>query len=68
MAIEKRQSLFTKYEFEIGVVTLPVYFCLLIIGLVLYQTRIGMAFAALGLIGTIAAAVSLANGYKTIKW
>jgi len=68
MALEKRYSLFTKYEFEIGVVTLPVYFCLLVIGLVLVETKIGTAFAVLGLIGTIAAAVSLANGYKTIKW
>ncbi len=66
--VEKRRSLFTKYEFEIGVVTLPIYFSLLIIGVVMLQTSIGQAFTALGLIGTGAATISLINGYKEIKW
>jgi len=65
---EKRQCLFTKYEFEIGVLTLPVYFTLLVIGIIILQTKTGQAFSALGIIGTVASTFSLVNGYKHIKW
>ncbi len=65
---EKRQCLFTKYEFEIGVLTLPVYFTLLVIGMVIIGTKAGQAFSILGIIGTVASTFSLVNGYKHIKW
>ena len=65
---EKRQCLFTKYEFEIGVLTLPVYFCLLLIGLVMFASRAGQAFAILGAIGTVASTFSTVQGYESIKW
>ncbi|MFC2174456.1 hypothetical protein ACFLQ2_01140 [archaeon] len=65
---DKRRCLFTKYEFEIGVLTLPAYFCLLIVGLVTIATNIGQAFTALGLIGTVAATFSIVRGYEDIKW
>jgi hypothetical protein len=66
--VEKRQTLFTKYEFEIGVLTLPVYLTLLIVGLVIIDTRPGIAFAILGLVGLIASTFSIVNGYKSVKW
>ncbi|MCK4327956.1 MAG: hypothetical protein KAW41_05850 [Candidatus Diapherotrites archaeon] len=65
---DKRRCLFTKYEFEIGVLTLPAYFCLLIVGFVTIGTKIGQAFALLGLIGTVAATFSIVKGYEEIKW
>ena len=65
---EKRQCLFTKYEFEIGVLTLPVYFTLLVIGIVLLNTKTGQAFSILGVIGTVASTFSLIHGYRHIKW
>lgn len=65
---EKRQCLFTKYEFEIGVLTLPVYFTLLVIGIVILNTKAGQAFSILGVIGTVASTFSLIHGYRHIKW
>ncbi|MBN3037207.1 MAG: hypothetical protein JW834_02055 [Candidatus Diapherotrites archaeon] len=58
---EKRQCLFTKYAFEIGVCTLPAYLVLLAMGLALIEHRAGIA-------GGLAAAQSIAHGYKEITW
>jgi len=65
---DTRRCLFTKYEFEIGVLTLPAYFCLLLVGFVTIATNVGQAFTILGLIGTVASTFSIVHGYEEIVW
>ncbi|MCD6522751.1 MAG: hypothetical protein J7K68_03300 [Candidatus Diapherotrites archaeon] len=65
---EKRQCLFTKYQFEIGVVTMPIYLVFLIMGAVYLSYRVGIALALIGIVGFLASATSMMNGYKDVEW
>ncbi|MCD6414934.1 MAG: hypothetical protein J7L23_04900 [Candidatus Diapherotrites archaeon] len=66
--MEKRRCLFTKYEFEIGVVTLPAHLVVLSVGIILFSTPIGKLVAVLSLVGALAAVNSLIHGAKEIKF
>ena len=64
----KRRCLFTKYQFEIGVLTLPIYIIVFAFGVVIFSTRYGQAVALMSALGLISSVFSLKNGYKEIEW
>ena len=64
---QKRQTLLTKYQFEIGVVTFPVYLVFLLFGLVSLGNRLGQAMVLIGVVGGIASILSIINGYQEIR-
>ena len=66
--MKKRRCLFTKYEFEIGVVTLPAHIVILAAGLLIIDTVIGKIAAITGFFGALAAISSLIQGAKEIEF
>ena len=65
---EKRQTLLTKYQFEIGIVTFPVYLVFFLFGLASFGAKLGQAMIVIGIIGGIASTISIINGYKDIRF
>ena len=68
MAKPRRRCLFTEYEFEIGVVTLPAHMVIFSAGLIFWQSPIGVIALLVGFFGTIAAISSLVHGSKEIEF
>ena len=66
--MKKRRCLFTKYEFEIGVVTLPAHLVILVAGLLIIDMPLGKIAAITGFFGTLAAISSLIHGAKEIEF
>jgi hypothetical protein len=66
--MEKRRCLFTKYEFEIGALTLPAHAVLLSAGLALSNRPEGMLMLLIGFLGSAAAIGSLVHGSKEITF
>lgn len=60
--------MFTKYEFEIGVVTLPAHMVIFAAGLLIIDTLLGKIAAITGFFGTLAAISSLVHGAKEIEF
>lgn len=68
MDIKKRRCLFTKYQFEIGVLTLPAHIVIFSTGLLFWQNPIGPIAAVTGFMGSLAALHSLFRGHKEIEF
>ena len=68
MVRAKRRCLFTLYEFEIGVVTLPAHAVVLSAGLIFWNSPIGIIATVVGFFGCIAAISSLIHGAKEIEF
>ena len=66
--VEKRKCLFTKYSFEIGVMTLPAHMVILSAGILFWYSPLGKIAAITGIAGTIAAISSMITGAKEIKF
>ena len=65
---KKRRCVFTKYEFEIGVVTLPAHVVILAAGIIFWQLTIGKIAAITGFFGTLAAINSMVHGAKEVEF
>lgn len=66
--MNKRRCLFTKYEFEIGAVTLPAHIVLFAAGLIFSWHVMGQILLIVGAIGSLAAIASLWEGAKEITF
>lgn len=66
--VEKRRCLFTKYSFEIGVLTLPAHMVILAGGIMFLDSPIGQVASIAGLAGTATAIISLLDGAKEITF